>query len=301
MQKIFLRIVKTLIHSSVVKVLANSLADEKITIMCLSRQFSAVLLLWIAPAFNDLHAQTQSTQPNPQQVLQASLRVLGGAVSITDTKLLAAVNYTAGSDAETGTAVLEASGIDEFSSVLTLTSGTQTQVRQGTTEAVTGVNGQQHIAALHNSLYPAPWFMPALLVQEWLRPTNNVTLVSATNEVRNGQNVIHINAYRLPSGQFDALTGSYLLQASTADLYLDASTLLPLYLDFMAHPDNDELTDFPVTIAFQGYRSVSGVQIPFHIQRFLQRSLLLDLTLSSAAINLGVPQSDFAIQQPAIQ
>lgn len=269
--------------------------------MYLTRLFGAVLLLWSAPAFNDLHAQSQSTQPNPQQVLQSSLRVVAGAVSITDTKLLAAVQYTAGSDAETGTAVLEASGANEFSSVLTLPSGTQTQVRQGTVEAITGADGQQHVAAIHNSLYPAPWFMPALLVQAWLLPANNVTLVSATNEVRNGQNVIHIDAYRLPSGQFDALTGSYLRQASTADLYLDASTLLPLYLDFMAHPDNNELINFPVTIAFQDYRSVNGVQIPFHIQRFLQRSLLLDLTLSSAAINVGVPQSDFAVPQPAIQ
>jgi hypothetical protein len=248
-----------------------------------------------------LHAQTQSTQPNPQLVLQSSLQVLAGAVPITDTKLLAAVQYTAGSDSETGTAVLEASGIDKFSSVLTLSSGTLTDVRQGIAQATTGFDGQQHLSALHNSLYPAPWFMPALLVQEWLRPPNNVTLVSATNEVRDGQNVIHIQAYRLPPGQADAVTASYLRQVSTADLYLDASTLLPLYLDFMTHPDNDELIDFPVTIAFQGYRSVSGVQIPFHIQKYLQRSLLLDLTLSSAAINVGVPQSDFAIQQPTIQ
>ncbi len=269
--------------------------------MSLTRLFSAVLLLWFAPACDLLLAQSQTAQPNPLQVLQSSLRVLGGTVSITDAKLLAAVQYTAGSDAETGTAVLEASGADSFSSLLSLTSGTQKQVRQGSTEATTGAGGQEQIAALHNSLYPAPWFMPALLVQEWLRPANKVTLVSATNEVRDGQNVIHIDAYRLPSGQFDALTGNYLRQASTADLYLDANTLLPLYLDFMAHPDNDELTDFPVTIAFQGYRSVNGVQIPFHIQKYLQRSLLLDLTLSSAAINVGVPQSDFAIQQPPIQ
>ncbi len=269
--------------------------------MYLTRLFSAVLLLWIALTFNGLHAQTQSTQPNPQLVLQSSLRVLAGTVSVTDTKLLAAVNYTAGSDVETGTAELEASGFDELLSVLTLPSGTQTLVRQGMAEALTGADGQVQIAALHNSLYPAPWFMPALLVQGWLLPANNVTLGSATNEVRNGQNVIHIDAYRLPVGQLDALTGSYLVQASTADLYLDATTLLPLYLDFTLHPDNDELINFPVTIAFLSYSSVNGVQVPFHIQRFLQRSLLLDLTLSSAAINVGVPQSDFTIPQPTIQ
>jgi hypothetical protein len=77
------------------------------------------------------------------------------------------------------------------------------------------------------------------------------------------------------------------------DVYLDASTYLPVALTFNTHPDNDAGTNKPVEIDFSNYQQVNGSQIPFHIQKFLNGSLFLDVTIQSAVLNSGLPQSDF--------
>jgi len=76
------------------------------------------------------------------------------------------------------------------------------------------------------------------------------------------------------------------LLSSPFDLVLAPDTHLPLYALFKAHADNPGINaDIPVQIAFSNYRSISGVMIPFHIQRFVNGSLVLDLTVTSASVH----------------
>jgi hypothetical protein len=78
---------------------------------------------------------------------------------------------------------------------------------------------------------------------------------------------------------------------SQTDLYLDPATFLPVIIAFNIHPDNNALTDIPIEIHFSDYRPVSGVLIPFHVQKFLNNGLYLDLQFQSAAINSGLVAS----------
>jgi hypothetical protein len=48
-----------------------------------------------------------------------------------------------------------------------------------------------------------------------------------------------------------------------------------------------------VEIDFSNYQAVNGVQVPFRVQKFLNGSLFLDVTVQSAVLNSGIPQSDF--------
>jgi hypothetical protein len=73
--------------------------------------------------------------------------------------------------------------------------------------------------------------------------------------------------------------------SSPLDLVLAPDTHLPLYALFTAHPDNPWAhADIPVKIAYSNYQSISGVMIPFRIQRYLNGSLVLDLTITSASV-----------------
>jgi hypothetical protein len=54
--------------------------------------------------------------------------------------------------------------------------------------------------------------------------------------------------------------------------------------------------DIPVEIRFGDYKSVNGFLVPFRIQRVLQGMLNLDLTVTSATVNVGLADSDFALQ-----
>jgi len=113
-------------------------------------------------------------------------------------------------------------------------------------------------------------------------------------ETRDGQSVIHVAASR----QFPELSGetAALMQHLTqTDIYLDATSLLPSAIAFNTHADNNANLDIPVELRFSGYQAVSGAQIPFRVQKFINNSLALDLQFTSAALNSGVPVSAFSV------
>src|SRR5436190_719013 len=79
------------------------------------------------------------------------------------------------------------------------------------------------------------------------------------------------------------------------DLYLDTTTLLPAALTFNIHPDNDMGLDLPVEIRFCDYRQVNGAQIPFHVQKSLNGSSLLDLQFQTVTLNSGLTPGAFSL------
>jgi hypothetical protein len=79
-------------------------------------------------------------------------------------------------------------------------------------------------------------------------------------------------------------------------VYLDSSTLLPSFVNFSIHPDNNAGIDIPVEIQFSDYRMVNGAQVPFHIQKYVNGSLFFDFQSSSVVINSGISLSAFSAQ-----
>jgi hypothetical protein len=41
---------------------------------------------------------------------------------------------------------------------------------------------------------------------------------------------------------------------------------------------------------------VGGIIVPTHIQKLIQGTVTLDFTVSSAAVNSGLPDSEFSVQ-----
>jgi hypothetical protein len=80
------------------------------------------------------------------------------------------------------------------------------------------------------------------------------------------------------------------------DFYLDPVSLLPLAIAFKVHPDKDMNTEIPTEVRFADYRVVNGARVPFHIQRLLNGSLVLDIVVTSATLNSGLPDSTFSLQ-----
>lgn len=75
------------------------------------------------------------------------------------------------------------------------------------------------------------------------------------------------------------------MQQSTSDLGLDPNSLLPAVLAYSVQPDSGAQTPIAIQILYSNYQTVNGVQIPFHIQRYVNGSLQLDILLSTAQIN----------------
>lgn len=248
-------------------------------------------------------AQTAAPAPVPvrdaQAVMllsQALARLKNTPVAITDVSLTASVTYTAGSDQETGTAALQALGAGESRVTLNLENGQRQEVRNGFMGVWSGVDGAAHAMAGHNCWTDAAWFYPLLTLENAAAdPTLSVTLAGPTT--LNGEAVEELVLSRVVPGQSAAVVAE-IQKLSTVQMYLDASTLLPVELNFNLHPDKDVNTDVPMEIEYSDYRTVSGALVPFHIQKFIQHSLLLDLEVSGAIVNSGVSAAEFVL--PAV-
>lgn len=254
-------------------------------------------------SFPNLAAAQQTAAPAPASSTQAttllaqSAAALTGAARISDVTLSGTVERIAGSDDETGTAVLKTIAAGAISITLSLPSGTRSEVENCSTAtpagAWSGPDGVPHAIASHNLFTGPAWFFPAFTVAQGLSASGYVaTYVGA--ETHNGQAVQHVSLSQpsllpnIPS----AVSSEHLTQV---DLYLDSTTLLPAAVDFNTHPDNNALLDIPIEIRFSNYTPVSGVQVPFHVQKYLNNTLVLDFQANSVTFNSGLTASSFSL------
>ena len=223
---------------------------------------------------------------------QAISSLLGGN-SISDVTLSATATSSAGDSSQTGSATIQAKG--QGQSRLDVQAGdvSHTEVRNLTSGLPAGAwnenSGNPISFASHNCLTDAVWFFPALST---LSQTSNASFIFLyLGQVQRGDvTTEHLQVYQWsPSGS------PFLAPLSTMDFYLNATSLLPVAISFNAHPDDDMITNIPVEIDFSNYQLVNGVQVPFHIQKLFNGTLVLDVTVSTVAFNTGIPDSVFIL------
>jgi hypothetical protein len=273
------------------------LSQPSLSVQLSSLFFSFILIVPNATPAPRTGPQAQQTSSVSTATLQAALAALSPKIAISDVTLTGSVHRIAGSDDETGTATLKALSTGSARADFSLSSGPSSELQNVSAAQPSGnwsgPDGVAHPIPFHNLLSEPAWFFPTLAISRRLSAGYVVTDLGP--ETRNGREVEHISVSQNPPSQFPAgpLSFQHLTQL---DFYLDSVTFLPDAITFNIHPDNNALLDIPVEIDFSDYRPVSGVQIPFHIQKFLNNSLLLDFQVQSAAINSGLSASEFAIQ-----
>ena len=255
--------------------------------------------------------QTTSSTPQALALLQQSLAALTGGQSLTDVTLSGTARRIVGSNDESGSAVLKAIAAGAGRMDVTFPSGPRSELQNsagaGPLGFWSGPDGVSHPISNHNLMTDSAWFFPALMFARLNSPQGYVVSYIG-QETRNGQPVVHLSAIQ----QFPNLTPkavSAMQHLSQTEIFLDPSTNFPLALAFNVHPDNDAFLDIPVEIRFSDYRSASsfGVaagfslpsasspQIPFHIQKFLNNSLLLDFQAQTVSLNSGLSPTDFVV------
>jgi hypothetical protein len=242
------------------------------------------------------HSQ-QAVIQNPQAVALATqaMAALAGSTQVNDITLTGTATRTAGPDIESGTVVLEALG-DSYSRLdLTLSNGTHHEVRNLSSISAPqgywiGPDSSSHPFSTHNCVTDAAWFAPVLSVLSQLS-NPNLVISYVGQETKASVAVQHLHfSFQSPSPDPTGI----LQGLSAEEVYLNASTFLPVAITFNAHPDNDAATNLVVEIDFGSYQSVSGVLVPFQIEKLINNSVVLNLTINSAAINQGLTPADFS-------
>jgi hypothetical protein len=264
----------------------------------MQKWLSLLLLLNLIaiPAAAQTATPVAMRDPNALALASRALQALAGGTVIRDITLLANVTYTAGSDEEMGSATLVALGNQQSRVTLNLNSGQRQEIRTGVRGAWVDTNGTPHRVRFSNNCTDANWFFPALTLAA-VASDPSLALSFVGQEVYGGQSVLHLVLSHVIAGS-NPRASAGIQRWSTMHLYLDAGTLQPAALAFTAHPDQNGSVDIPIEVRFAAYRSFDGVRVPTRIQRSIQNSLVLDLTVTNAAVNSGVQANVFAI--PAI-
>lgn len=259
-----------------------------------------ILFAWFLIPITLNAQQVPTTAPrDPQSItlLQRSLIALVGTSTIKDVTLTGNVRYVAGSDDETGTAVLKATYAGQGRIDLSLSDGPRSEVVDASQAAPTGSwrgsDGTWHAMVAHNLYSDPTWFFPAFFLN---RALSNVgyAITSADLETRDGTSVQHIGIFQQSnsSGQLPGLFQNL----SRVDIYLDSTSLLPVALKFDLHADKNIAVEIPAEIRFSDYRTSSTGSVAYHIQRLIQNSLVLDVQTDSVQFNSGLSSSQFAAQ-----
>ena len=256
--------------------------------------FTPVLLLFVSAAQAQQASAPAPRDPQSVTLLQRSLAALVGTNTVKDVTLNASATWIAGSDNESGTATLKATSIGQGRVDLSLSSGQRSEIADSSQAAPTGSwcgsDGVWHSIAGHNLFTDPSWFFPTFLIARALS-TSNYAVTAVDAETKNGISVEHFAVYQqIP--QADKLTASL----SRIDIYLDPSTLFPVSFSFSAHPDNDARTNIPLEIRFSGYQSTQGILVPYHLQKFIQNGLALDVTVTGVEVNGGIAATEFQVQ-----
>jgi len=241
-----------------------------------------------------LFAQQPPSDPQAVAYAGQSIAAITGGNTIYDVTLTGNITWGGSTKPETGSVVLLALGTGESRMDMSLPSGMRSEIRDASTGVAQGEwvapNGTSGLFSLENCATDAVWFFPAL---GSLARGTNIVLLYIGQETRNGVLVQHIQSYVYqPNPGGENPTPQHL---STMDFYLDIATLVPVSITYNAHPDNGATTDLPVEIKLFDYQNVNGVLVPTHIQRLLQGNLTVDISISGAAFNTGLPLSEFAI------
>ena len=259
--------------------------------------FCLVLIVPNATPAPRIACCTQQNIAASPVTLQAALAALSPNIAISDVTLSGSVRRIAGSDDETGAATLKAISSGAARADLSLSSGPSSEIQNlsATTPGGewSGPDGVAHPIAFHNLLAEPAWFFPTFAISRRLSSAYTITDLGPTT--RNGQQVEHISVSQNPPYPFSA-DGVSFQHLTQLDFFIDAATFLPAAIVFSVHPNNNALVDIPVEVDFTDYRSVSGAQVPFHVQKFLNGTLLLDIQLQNVTLNSGIVATAFAIQ-----
>jgi hypothetical protein len=212
----------------------------------------------------------------------------GGQV-VQQIQIIGTASWNAGSLQDTGTVTLTASA--DGSSLMQLSlavTGPRTETQTGAGSSANcqwaGADGIGHQISLANCWKPEMPFFPELSLQPSLLPSYVGIADLGLGSVGSGSGTYRHLQTQLALTGLPAALAATVTQQSTTDLGLDPVTLLPAILSYSVLPDSGPQTPISIEIRYSNYQTVNGVQIPFTIQRYVNGSLQLAISVSSVQI-----------------
>lgn len=235
-------------------------------------------------------AQTEAQRdPKALALLTQSITAMGGSVPA-DSVATGTATVTAGSTNETGTIRILTRGAEQsLENISTDTVKRKAIYSRGlASEQVgpTATASSLELASTTQSLvFPLPFLARALS-----DPTFAVTYIGSGTLA--GKTVNHLRV----SQSFTNSKLQHLTTFSQRDVWLDATSGLPVAASWTRRAARGAEYGIPVEIMFSDYRSVGGILYPFHMNIFFNGTPWAVAAVQQVNFNTGLNDVDFPVQ-----
>lgn len=245
------------------------------------------VLLTLLPSAT-AHAQGDQAAANAV-LLQLSSAFSGGS-PVRSVQITGVATWHSGSIEDSGSVTLNASADGSSEMQLQLAASGQrneTQTDPGSDPGCqwSAADGATHQIDFGNCFRPTVWFLPALSLQPGLESSNLGAVDLGTGPVGSSGNQYRHVQSQLFSSNLPIDMARRLAQQSTTDLGIDPTSMLPAVLTYSVHPDNGADVQVAIEVRYSDYHAVNGVQVPFRIERYINNSLQLEISVNSVQIS----------------
>lgn len=194
-------------------------------------------------------------------------------------------NWIAGSQTDSGTLSLQASADGSTNEIWSLSTESHAFGKGPLSYSgfdrsciYTDAKSKQHPVSGRNCQQSLPWFFPSFVLQPTYAAALTVTDRTGDADVAEGLEKL-VYTLALPSS---AVSGASLSTDFT--IFYDIHTALPRRLVYQQAFDGDDSRGLEIAIEYGNYSLESGFMVPHHFQRYLQRTLNADCTVSTTTI-----------------
>jgi len=240
--------------------------------------------------------QATSTSTAPPQrdaeavaLLQQSVASFG-SIQPFDSTATGSVTITAGSLTTEGTVTILTKGVTETSIQFHMPENPWTVIfangQANKVEATQTTVYPLELAASSQCLYfPLPYLYSVLS-----NPDYSIQYVG--QETLGFSTANHI----LVQNTFNSATAYQSLSSfTTADIWLDATTALPVKIGMVHRDGGGSAPRIPFSVVYSNYQTVSGIRYPFTIQEYVTDTLWATTTVQSVSFNSGLTDSNFQV------
>jgi hypothetical protein len=234
------------------------------------------------------HSRSAYAQVSLTSVEQAAVQAFNpNSKTFSSITMTGNAAWTAGSFQDSGNIVLTASADGSSNETWSLSSQSHTlastSFTNGRSCSYVDAAGKNHQDASPGCFRAVPWFAPwmsmPMLSNNVLLRTSNANVAATDGANAQLQYMTNLGTQVTPSSGLSGISSG-----TVVGLVVDPKTSLIDELDFNEMIDSDSSRVIPYRIVFSDYRPDSGLILPHHIQRFIQRTLQADITIANITV-----------------
>jgi len=228
--------------------------------------------------------------PNPHLGSQhptvvKAVNSFSGGKALVEVELTGTVKTHYGTD-DQGTATLSVNANGSSTVEYRLGSGTSKNAASINDSAKScswsGSDGVNHKTPLHNCARGVAWFLPAFSMQVAASSEkDSFESISTNGQSSPNEGVKHSRIFNRGKTE----TELQLQKLSETEIEVDPQSGLVASIQYNIHPDKTSTVNIPVEVRYSDYREVNGIKVPFKVQKFVNNTLVEDLTIEHVNVN----------------